>query len=168
MSHDLFRIAVEEVLRHEGGLVEHPDDPGGLTNFGISQASYPHLDIRAMTREQAAEIYRLDFWEPLHGYKLPPALALALFDAGVNMGKVRAIKILQAALGVKTDGIIGPKTISAAIMAPMPWTLTDFMARRLFAYGTFRHFQQFGLGWSRRCLEVYARALVLMADGQWQ
>ena len=116
---DRFQQAVEVVLKHEGGYVNDPTDPGGETNFGISRRSYPDLDIRNLTREQAIEIYRQDFWERW-GYDRIRDLAVAtkVFDMAVNMGPKRAHTLLQQALGligspVVVDGILGPQTLKA-------------------------------------------------------
>lgn len=116
---DRFQQAVEVVLKHEGGYVNDPTDPGGETNFGISRRSYPDLDIRNLTREQAIEIYRQDFWLRW-GYDRIRDLGVAtkVFDMAVNMGPRRAHRLLQQALGwvgypVVVDGILGSETLTA-------------------------------------------------------
>src|SRR5690606_34526085 len=90
-SDERFAVAVEVVLRHEGGYVHDPADPGGETNWGISKRSYPHLDIASLTREQAIEIYRRDWWNR-HGYDRIKSLDVAVktFDLAVNMGPAAA------------------------------------------------------------------------------
>jgi lysozyme family protein len=90
-----FDRALPIVLRFEGGYVDHPSDPGGETKFGISKRSYPHLDIKALTKEQAGDIYHRDYWTPLKCDALPWPLNLFHFDAGVNHGKVQARKFLN-------------------------------------------------------------------------
>lgn len=157
-----FDVAVAEVLRHEGGDVDDPRDAGGRTRFGISARAYPTLDIPGLTREDAIAIYRRDYWIPTCCDRLPPALALAVFDTAVNMGRDRAARLLQETLRVTVDGAIGPKTITAASLAPMPWILADFLARRMHAYGLMVTFQTFGLGWSRRAFQVHEAALALV------
>lgn len=117
-----FEKAVEIVLQREGGFVDHPADRGGATNFGISQRSYPDLDIRALTRAQAVEIYRRDYWQDTFD-KIPlQKIADKLFDGVVNCGPVTAVKILQRALGdigfgVDLDGRFGPQTLQAVRLA---------------------------------------------------
>jgi len=111
MSH--FDKAVIEVLKHEGGYVNHPSDPAGETNFGITKRNYHRLDIKALTREAAIDIYRADYWLMIYDALSYP-IAAKVFDMAVNMGKVQAHKILQRAVGVFADGIIGPKTVAAA------------------------------------------------------
>ncbi len=82
-----FEKAVAVVLRHEGGYVNDPDDPGGETNYGISKRAYPHLDIARLTVEQAKAIYRADYWERIAGDSLTSQhYANALLDTAVNMG----------------------------------------------------------------------------------
>lgn len=115
-----FDQAVEFVLAHEGGYVNDPADPGGETKYGISKRSYPDLDIKNLTRQQAIEIYRRDFWDKYrYGEIKSVRVATKVFDMCVNMGPFRAHKLLQQALHacrqrhVVIDGIIGTQTITA-------------------------------------------------------
>lgn len=121
MSDDpVFDVALAAVLRDEGGLVDDPADPGGLTNFGISQRSYPSVDIRALTPQTAGDIYRRDWWEKYGFGRLPAVLAIKMLDISVNVGPHHAIAFLQSALGdvgkcpVEIDGVLGPQTRVAA------------------------------------------------------
>lgn len=116
---DHFDHAVMVVLRHEGGYVDNPSDPGGATNFGISKRSYPDLDIANLTELDAKAIYRRDWWDR-YGYEnLPPFIAVKVFDLSVNMGPGAAHRCLQRALHacglrhVTVDGHLGPQTFSA-------------------------------------------------------
>jgi lysozyme family protein len=131
-----FRKAVAFVLEWEtefdgdGNPVAEndPDDPGGLTKFGIDQRSHPHLDIRNLTRSSAVGIYHRDYWLPLRCHELLVPVGEVVFDIGVNNGKARAALWLQEALGVKTDGFIGPVTLQTARAtdaAAMARTLLD-------------------------------------------
>lgn len=113
-----FEDAIDETLENEGGLSDHPNDPGGLTNFGITQRDFPHLDIRNLTKEQAKQIYRSKYWLPAYDTIASQAVANKVFDSAVNMGHSQAHKNLQRALhhfgkNVDIDGVIGPATISA-------------------------------------------------------
>jgi len=120
-----FLRAVEFVLAHEGGYVNDPADPGGETKWGISRRSYPELDIANLTREDAIAIYYRDWWQR-YGYDrlMSPTIAAKVLDLSVHVGPRQAHMMLQRALhavgrrDVAVDGIIGPKTISAANAAP--------------------------------------------------
>ena len=94
MAH--FENAIDFVLEHEGGYVNHPSDPGGETNFGICKRSYPKIDIKKLTRGAAVEIYRKDYWEKSGADKLDDALALVHFDTAVNTGLACADSLLAA------------------------------------------------------------------------
>ena len=112
-----FNDAIGVVLKHEGGYVNDKSDPGGETRYGISKRAYPDLDIKNLTISQATEIYKKDYWLRGKCDKVPPKLRLIYFDMVVNMGKKRAVKILQTAInnkGVATtiDGGIGPQTLN--------------------------------------------------------
>ena len=100
---DLFETAVDFVLTAEGGLVDDPSDPGGLTNFGISQRAYPHLNIRELTIADAKALYRKDYWDRCSCGKLPHAIALVVFDAAVNQGASASIRMLQRSLNVREE-----------------------------------------------------------------
>lgn len=153
-----FDLCVRAVLLEEGGLFEHPQDPGGLTRYGISQRAYPHLDIRALTMDDAIAIYRRDYWNPIHGTVLPPSLALLVFDCAVNQGTGTAVKLLQKVVGAKIDGAIGPETLAAVRVFPLPGLLIDFCAERALRYEFNRNEETFGRGWYRRLFRMYATA----------
>lgn len=113
-----FDRAIVYVLQHEGGLVNDPADPGGLTNRGITQRDYPHLDIRNLTVDQTVEIYRKDYWRPIYDDMTNEDAACKIFDMAVNMGHKQAHKLLQRAVGVEDDGVFGPVTLAAANACP--------------------------------------------------
>ena len=103
----------------EGGYVDDPDDHGGPTNFGITQLVYDeyrrakglaYAPVKEITRQVAREIYFDRYWKPIKPEVMREDMAIAAFDFGVNSGPTRAIKTLQAVLGLKDDGIIGPLT----------------------------------------------------------
>ena len=106
------------ILKHEGGYVNHPSDPGGETNFGITKRSYPRENIRALTKTRAIEIYFKDWWTK-NKYDTIEArvVGLKVMDMAINMGPRRAHKILQRAVNnvsntnLIVDGAIGPNTI---------------------------------------------------------
>jgi lysozyme family protein len=129
-----FDRAVAAVLAHEGGLVDDPADPGGITNHGISLRSYPELGaagIRALTPEQAAEIYRRDWWQRNGWAELPAAVGAKILDIGVNIGVESVHRALQRALratgaAVAEDGSLGPQTRAAVARADVSALLAAF------------------------------------------
>lgn len=157
-----FDTAVAFVLKYEGELSANPEDPGGLTRYGISQRAYPHEAIRELTLDRAKEIYLQDYWNRCNCDDLPPALGLLLFDSAVNQGAVAAIRHLQRALNVKADGVVGPATISAAATTPLTESIAEFIARRALAYAVSPLIGTFGLGWFRRLAATHQMALSLL------
>lgn len=106
--------AMAWIIRTEGGYSNDLVDRGGETNFGISRKSYPDIDIRGLTVEEAQEIYRVDYWDANRCGELPGPVGLAFFDALVNHQPRTATRILQRAVGATQDGIVGPQTIRMA------------------------------------------------------
>ncbi|SPM44721.1 Uncharacterised protein [Orientia tsutsugamushi] len=99
LTDERFEHAVNFVLSHEGGYSDDPDDDGGETKFGISKRSYPHVDVDALTVEQAKNIYKCDFWEPqLYKDIKDVNFATKVFDLAVNMGSNWAHRLVQRAL----------------------------------------------------------------------
>lgn len=151
-----FDAAIDFVLQNEGGLSNDPQDFGGLTNFGISQKTYPDVDIKNLTRDEAKEIYRKDYWhyDTIENQRV----ATKLFDAAVNMGPVRAVRILQLALGaievgpIVSDGIFGSHTADC-INAADPDKLMDEYKARLAKYYCELNQPEFTLGWLRRAVK---------------
>ena len=156
-----FDKAVEIILKHEGGYVNDPVDPGGETNMGISKKAYPYLNIKELTKKDAKDIYFKDYWLKAKCSKLPEELRMIYFDMVVNMGKSRAVKILQGAItakGVKTavDGGIGPQTISNALKSGLePDRLRSYRVK-YYADLISRKpkLEKYWFGWYRRALQV--------------
>ena len=149
-AQERFARAIERVLAHEGGDADDPRDPGGRTRWGISQRTYPLLDISTLTREQAIALYRRDAWTPIRGDALPEAVAFQVLDAAVNHGVLRAVGWLQQVLGVHVDGVVGPLTRAAAADADPVALILAYNAARLDFYVRLRTFPAFGRGWTRR------------------
>mgnify|MGYP000845166271 FL=1 len=149
-----FNQFIERVLSHEGGYVNHPKDPGGETNWGITkrtaQANGYSGSMRAMTREQAIDIYRQAFWERYHADQMPEAVAFQFFDACINHGHGNAARMLQRAAGVPDDGVIGAVSLKAINSLPENDLLLRFNAERLVFYTKLGTFGSFGKGWIRR------------------
>ena len=165
----VFRDACRFVVDALEGGGKPIRDQGGLTRWGISQRAYPTLDIEHLTRDRAETLYHEDFWRPVRGYALPPALSLVVFDAAVNQGVTRAAKMLQKALRLEVvDGVIGPITVSAAKMAmPQSELIVRFLSERLNEYEWLARTdpQKHGsslLGWRNR---LYRLA---MEAGRWR
>lgn len=156
-----FNAAVEIILAHEGGYVNHPSDPGGETNFGISKRAYPKVDIKNLTRDQAKAIYKRDFWDKLKCEEFAFGVGLSLFDFGVNAGLSTASKTLQRACGAPADGVIGPGTIYKATSMNKNDLVEKFAAERILYYSRLATFKTFGAGWVRRTIETLSTALLM-------
>jgi lysozyme family protein len=165
-----FNTALTHVLVYEGGYSDHPSDPGGATNRGITRAVLSAWrgyvvskeEVRALTKAEAAAIYRARYWDAAKCDALPSGLDLAVFDCAVNQGVGRAARFLQQAARVNADGKIGPRTLAAVAAAQPDELLAEFMARRMNGYGLLQKlFKVFGLGWSRRLIATHATALAL-------
>lgn len=166
-----FLAAVRVVLDMERGFQADPEDTGNWTggakgrgelkgtNFGISAAAYPDLDIKALTKEQALEIYERDYWVPVRGDELPYPVALVLFDIKVNGG--RPVEWLQQAVGgIAVDGVLGPVTLAAAgRVADTKALAARILRRRVLYYTTLGNFSRYGGGWIQRCFDVYRAAV---------
>jgi len=156
---DKFNIAVEIILKHEGGYVNHPEDPGGETNFGISKRAYPDVDIANLTKEDATAIYKADYWDRICGDDLPFAVGIVVVDYAVNSGVSRASKALQLAVGATPDGVVGPMTVEAVTahsekdVVQKVTHLRQQFVRGLLTYETFKN------GWERRIEETRAFAM---------
>ena len=146
----LFRDLIDRVLSHEGGYVNHPADPGGETKFGIAKRSYPALDIKSLTRDDAIGIYERDFWARVQGDRLPRQFAFQALDAAVNHGIGNAVRWIQRAAGVADDGVIGPVTLAAVRRADAADLVLNFNAERLEFYAKLQTFDTFGRGWAQR------------------
>lgn len=147
-----FDTAFDRLLGNEGGYTAGAGDPGGETNWGISKRSYPQLDIKALTREQAKAIYLRDFWQRGQMDQFDGALAYQVFDFAVNASIETAVRKLQAAAGVADDGHIGPVTVAAIKAMQVPEMLALFTAEVLEFRSNLSTFPTFGRGWTRRAV----------------
>lgn len=153
-----FDQAFDVLIGHEGGYVNHPQDPGGETNFGISKRSYPNTDIKTLTRDGAKAIYKRDFWSPAHCDDLPESVRFDVFDTAVNSGVGQAIKLLQRSVGVVDDGRFGPVTL-AAVKALNPASMVAcYNGARLAMMTDLPTWSDFGKGWARRIADNLRRA----------
>lgn len=145
-----FDTAFDRLMGHEGGYVNDPNDPGGETQWGISKRSYPTVNIRSLTRDQAKLIYRDDFWNRIHGDELHDGVAFQVFDFAVNSGIQTAIRALQRALDVADDGHWGPVTRAAAQTMSEPDQIMRLNAERLHFMTRLSNWPHHGKGWARR------------------
>lgn len=145
---------INRILGHEGGYVNHPADPGGATNWGITervarQHGYTG-DMRLLPRATAIEIYRVDYWVRIQGESLPPSVAYHVLDAAVNHGAGNAIRWLQRAAGMADDGKLGPLTLGAVRSMAAVDVVLLFNHERLHFYTKLSTWGSFGRGWTRR------------------
>lgn len=153
-----FNLAIPTVLRHEGGYVNNPSDPGGETNFGITKRSYPTVDIKNLTVEAASAIYRRDFWDAhRYGDILAQAVATKVFDTAVNMGAKRAHIFLQDSVDVTPDGVLGPVTLARVNAANSVLLLQQYQQEQAAYYQKLvvanPRLQQFLKGWMNRAYD---------------
>lgn len=157
-----FARAVAFVLKKEGGLVDDPNDPGGLTNHGVCLRYHPELtrqQIIDLTDAQAAEIFHgQQYWGAIKGDELPGALQLPMLDTAVSEAPEHAIRFLQEALYVGVDGILGPKTLHAARVAMAHATICRFTAHRVFYLTTKESWEHYGKGWTARAVQAAMEA----------
>ncbi len=155
-----FNRAFEIVIGIEGGYSNDPKDRGGETKYGISKRAYPYLDIPSLTLDDAKRIYRRDYWEFVAGDALPWPLNCFVFDAAVNQGVSPAIRLLQTALGVDDDGVIGPQTISAVGKFPLSEVCALYLALRGMRYSSTAAFERYGKGWLKRLFLALWKATI--------
>jgi lysozyme family protein len=116
-----FEDCLTRILKHEGGYVNDPLDSGGRTNLGVTQKVWEEwlghpvteADMKALTPQKIAPMYKLKYWNPSYCEVLPKGLDYVVFDFAVNAGTGRSVKTLQQAIGCVADGVIGPKTMAA-------------------------------------------------------
>jgi lysozyme family protein len=152
-----FDKAFHELLGHEGGYSDHPDDPGGATMWGVTQrvarANGYTGRMQDLPVEVAKKIYKKDYWDAVQADTLPEDIRYAIFDAAVNSGPVQAIKWLQAVLGVEQVGVLGPKT-KAALTANTKPLKAKYLGIRLRFMTDLRNWSSFSKGWARRIADL--------------
>lgn len=153
-----FDQAFDRLISSEGGYVNHPDDPGGETQWGISKRSYPQANIKALTRGDAKLIYRRDFWDRGSMDQYDPAIAYQVFDIAVNSGIETAVRLLQRAIGVADDGHIGPLTVAAVKARSVTDVIMLLIAERLDFWRKLSTWATFGKGWAGRAAETLRNA----------
>jgi len=169
-----FAQALGLTLRHEGGFVSHPKDPGGATNKGVTLATFSLYlgrkasvdELKMISDTQLCEIYRKQYWDKVRGDDLPGGLDFCVFDFAVNSGPGRAAKMLQDLVGAEADGSIGHKTVAAVLehvsRETLPKVIDQYQAKRLHYLQALPHWETFGKGWGRRVNEVLEEAILMM------
>ena len=156
-----FDNALEWVLTHEGGFVDHPEDPGGATMQGVTQRVYdgfrrrmgdPIRPVKRIETHELRSIYRAQYWDVVMGDALPGGLDYAVFDYAVNSGPAQAVRDLQRVLGVAVDGIMGNVTLGAAQEAASDYAISNLCRRRMDFLRQLRTWGTFGRGWTRRVM----------------
>lgn len=147
---DNFKTAFDRLLGHEGGYSNDSTDPGGETKWGISKRSYPHLIIKELTREDAFNIYKRDFWDRIEANSLPFSVTFQLFDFAVNSGIETAIRYFQRSLGIADDGYFGPFSKFAASKVTETDMIMNLNAERLDFMTRLSNWNDFSRGWARR------------------
>ena len=161
---------LETILHHEGGYVNHPKDPGGETNLGVTKKVYQEhggtKDMKDLLVEDVAPIYKKGYWDKMKCDDIPSGLDLCLFDFGVNAGPGRAAKFLQSMIGTTVDGGIGPNTLAKLEEYIREngehEAVNKYQEMRQKYYEQLSTFDTFGKGWTRRVEETTKLALDLI------
>ena len=168
-----FRDCLELVLKSEGGYIDHPKDPGGRTNLGVTQRVWEEWighpatekDMRELTPALVAPMYEMRYWRTSYCEKLPRGLDLLVFSMAVNAGAGRSVKLLQDAIGVVTDGVIGPNTMAKINEANVETLIDKFSEARTAYYKGLKLFPVFGVGWLRRTENERKEAIEMAKNG---
>jgi lysozyme family protein len=154
------------VLKHEGGFVNHPKDPGGMTNLGVTRTNWElfldhdvtEADMRALTPEMVKPFYKKNYWDRIRGDELPSGVDYAAYDLAVNSGTGRAAKYLQRIAGVTEDGVIGPQSLKAIQKCDAEDVVDEICNMRMTFLEGLNTFETFGKGWTIRVNDVKAKA----------
>ena len=156
-----FERSLALVLQHEGGYVNHPSDPGGKTNLGVTQRVWEEYvghpvdeaEMRSLTKELVAPLYRKEYWNAICGDKLPCGADYLAFDFAVNAGAFRCVKTIQRALNITADGIIGHLTLKAIQDTNAEDFIEKFSDVKKSFYLGLANYPTFGKGWLNRVAE---------------
>ena len=169
-----FAKALPLFLAHEGGFVNHPNDPGGATNKGVTIANFRKYvkpggtvaDLKKITNAQVATVFKRHYWDRVRADELPSGVDYTVGDYAINSGPSRAIKELQKVVGVVADGAMGPITMEAINAADPIFIIRNLNANRLAYMKRIRNrktgkrlWDSFGKGWQRRVDEVERKSL---------
>lgn len=165
-----FGLAFHALLKHEGGFVNHPKDPGGMTNLGVTKRAWEdyvghpvdEAQMRALTPETVETFYRERYWDVIGADSLPGGIDYCVFDCAVNSGPRQAVRLLQRAARVTDDGILGANTLNAVRGMDPRLLISRYTAARLDFLQKLPAFVTFGKGWVRRVREVETLAATLI------
>ena len=151
-----FKKAILIIIKHEGGYVNDPKDPGGETKFGISKRAFPSIDIKNLTLDKACELYKVNYWNPIQGDLVKSQdIATNLFDFVVNAGIYAGVKTIQKVLNVISDGKLGPGTLAAINDRDEKILNVEFTKARFEYYKSIviknPDLNKFLVGWKKRC-----------------
>ena len=165
---DNFDECLKMLLHHEGGYVNHPKDPGGETNLGVTKRVYEKWggtkDMKDLTVEDVAPIYKKEYWDRCKCDDLESGVDWAVFDWAVNSGTGRAAKAIQKICGAAQDGAIGPKTLALIGTQNTQYVIEEFGKIRQDFYESLKTFDTFGKGWTRRNKETTEKALIMVEE----
>ena len=158
------------MLASEGGYVNHPSDPGGMTNLGVTKRVWEEWvgresnekEMRSLTSEMVEPLYKRKFWDACKCDELPSGIDYLVFDFAVNAGVGRSAKILQTAVGVTPDGGIGPVTLAAVNAIPESELVEKFSQAKEDFYRSLNTFETFGKGWLNRVAAVKIKATSML------
>jgi len=157
-----FDDCIKKLLWHEGDYADHPDDPGGKTRFGITEAVAREIgyrgDMRELPLDLAKRIYKERFWNAVRADDLPPGVRYIVFDGAVNSGPRQSVVWLQRAVGVQDDGVIGPMTLGAAYAVDEKILRARILAQRLRFMTKLKNWRSFSIGWANRIADLMEAA----------
>jgi|TARA_X000001036_G_C20646708_1_gene793315 lysozyme family protein len=163
---DNFDECLKMLLHHEGGYVNHPKDPGGETNLGVTKRVYEKWggtkDMKDLTVEDVAPIYKKNYWNRCKCDDLESGVDWVVFDWAVNSGTGRSAKAIQKICGASQDGAIGPKTLALIKTQDTEYVIEEFGKIRQNFYESLKTFNTFGKGWTRRNKETTEKAIKMM------
>ena len=165
---DNFDECLKMLLHHEGGYVNHPSDPGGETNLGVTKKVYQEWggtkDMKDRPGEDVAPIYKKNYWDRCKCDDLESGVDWVVFDWAVNSGTGRSAKAIQKICGASQDGAIGPKTLALIGKQNTQYVIEEFGKIRQDFYESLKTFDTFGKGWTRRNKETTEKALEMIED----
>ena len=168
-----FKECLDLVLKSEGGYVNNPSDPGGMTNLGVTKRVWEEYSghevdektMRELTPEKVAPLYEQRYWRPTYCEVLPRGLDLLIFSMGINAGTGRSVKLLQQSLGCVPDGVIGSRTMELVKQSNVADLIGKFSQARRQYYESLKTFPIFGRGWLARVDKEEQEALQMAKNG---